>query len=103
MLPRKNRFNLKRDYKGGFKVVLNTAALLVKYRRDEPLKGAIIVPKTAAPKAVDRNRIKRIVLESLNSSGVKGSFIFIVKENIKDYKKEEINEILEQVKRKLRT
>lgn len=101
MLPKKNRLNLKHQAdRGSFKAILNTEALSIKYKDGLGLKGAVVVPKTTAKKAVDRNRIKRVLLEALKSSDLTGDFIFVVKKNISSKSKSEINELLKTIKKK---
>lgn len=93
MLSKKNRLNLK-NQGAGFKLIAQTGEVLIKYRKSEGLKGAVVVSKSTAKKAVDRNRIRRIILEALKLSGLSGEYIFIVKKNLADYKRQDIDELL---------
>lgn len=101
MLPKKNRLNLKISKAGDFKVVGKSDEFTVKYKAGEKIKGAVVISKSVAKKAVDRNRTKRIILEALKNSGLLGEFIFIVRKNISDYKTQDINEQLAKIKSKI--
>lgn len=102
MLPKKNRINLRtQKQKGSFKAIISTEDLTVRYRQSPIIKGAVVVSKAVAKKAVDRNRARRIILEALRERNLKGEFIFIVKKNIKDYKKQNINDVLEKISRRV--
>lgn len=66
--------------------------------RKSKSKANIIVTKKVAPKAVDRNRIKRIVRVSLESLNIKkGEFQIIVKRNIAGYKSNQVKGIISQL------
>ena|SRR3989344_4713061 len=63
MLPRKNRFL----FRGVFpKRVTHTPYMTIRFEKgEEMLKGAIVVSRKASKKATDRNRMKRILSDSL--------------------------------------
>jgi len=68
----------------------------------EKLKLIISVSKKVAPKAVDRNRIKRIIKESLGvNKRAKGEIKIIVKKNVAYLKTPEIRVKLEKLFKKL--
>ncbi|MBI2327126.1 ribonuclease P protein component [Candidatus Curtissbacteria bacterium] len=69
--------------------------LLVK--RSTNAKAAIVITKKVAPKAVDRNRIKRIIKEALRSAKIqKGQLQIIVKRNIASLKSYQVKEKIEK-------
>lgn len=102
MLPSFNRLNLshlKRADLGGRKVQSEEFVLISK--ATGIFKLAVTVSKKVAPRAVDRNRIKRIVTESLrNQSIYNGELIVIVKKNISNLKKDEVeNKLIKLIKK----
>ena len=64
----------------------------------------IVITKKVAPRAVDRNRIKRLIRESAREVEGKldGNIVMVVKKNFAGYKKEQvvskINEIIAKLK-----
>lgn len=100
MLPKKNRLNLKT--KEGFrgKRIFSEDLTLI-YSSANYFKGAVVVSKKVAPKAVDRNRIKRLVMESLKGKNAKAQCVFIVNKNLAGLKKDEVEikvkELLRQI------
>jgi len=60
------------------------------YSKDDHLKAAVVVSKKVAPKAVDRNRIKRIVTEVLRDKKIEAHLVFIANTNFASFKKSEI-------------
>ena len=66
-------------------------------------KTAVIITKKIAPKAVDRNRIKRIISEALREriNQKEGGLTLIVKKNIAHFKKQEVSTIIERLISKL--
>ena len=64
----------------------------------------IVITKKVAPRAVDRNRIKRLIRESVREVEDKldGDIVVVVKKNFAGYKKEQvaskINEIVAKIK-----
>ena len=64
----------------------------------------IVITKKVAPRAVDRNRIKRLIRESIREVEGKldGNIVVVVKKNFAGYKKErviaKINEVIAKLK-----
>lgn len=89
MLPKKDRINLSaRKRWDGRKV--GTDLFNVIYKDSTSTKCAVVVSKSIAKRAVDRNGIKRKIMEATREINQKGEYIFIVKKNINEYKKQEI-------------
>ena len=58
-------------------------------------KAAVVVSKNVAKKAVDRNRIKRIIREAQRKVNLPVSnYTVIVKKNIADLKTDQVKELL---------
>jgi len=99
MLPAKNRlgtgfFRKKKASKGK---TLEGNDLKIKVLSSQgQFKLAVIVSKKVASKATDRNRIKRIITESLKEDlgKLQGEAVIIVKNNIASYKPEEVKKNL---------
>lgn len=73
--------------------------LLVK--RSTNAKATITITKKVAPKAVDRNRIKRIIKEALRSAKIdKAQLQVIVKKNIASLKSYQVKEKIEKFLKK---
>lgn len=98
MLPKKNRLNLS-PKKGnrffGEKVFGEDFNVI--FKKSNIFRAAIVVSKKVAPRAVDRNRIRRLFQEALRGKTLEGEFIFFVKRNLKDLKEQEINEKIQRV------
>lgn len=63
MLAKQNRFSFKNKLP---KQILNSQSFSVRYdQNDEGLKVAVVVSKKVDKRAVVRNRIKRVILESV--------------------------------------
>jgi ribonuclease P protein component len=95
MLPSKNRLLLKNNNKKKLtqRIVSSHFTLLFNKREEKRLSAAIIVSKKVAPRAVDRNRIKRMVAESLKDKLETGAeMIIIVNQNTANFKSNEITE-----------
>lgn len=60
-------------------------------------KTRIVVSKKIAKKAVERNRIKRIIRQALKNLNVQNSLTIIVKKNLASLKSKEIQEKLSQL------
>ncbi|MDO8487155.1 MAG: ribonuclease P protein component [Candidatus Curtissbacteria bacterium] len=60
-------------------------------------KTVIVISKKVAKLAVDRNRIRRLFKEALRSLNFKGQTTVIVKKNIAQYKKEQVQKALEKL------
>ncbi len=102
MLPKKSRLNLStRNRKSGRRLFFDIFDVI--YRESDDKKGAVVVSKTIAKKAVDRNRTRRLIMEVLREREIKGEFVFIVKKNLAGYKKQDINEIFEILTKKINT
>ena len=100
MLPSKNRLSLssaKAKLANGKRVTSNEFQIIGKKEKGI-FKTATIVSKKVAPKAVDRNRIKRLISESVRASLGKikfeGVLIIIAKQNIAKFKKAAVEEKL---------
>lgn len=67
-------------------------------------KVGVVISKKSVARAVDRNRIRRLVYESMrpNHSGIKGEIVIIVKNNISDLKKQEVQLRLQLLLAKLK-
>lgn len=92
MLPAKNRLKLSKRNHGKFASKITGPDFIVRYKKAKgPFKAAVVVPKAAAKKAVDRNRIKRIITEALRQTPKEDiSIIVIVKKNIANLKTQEV-------------
>lgn len=67
------------------------------------VRTRIIVTKKIAPKAVDRNRIKRLFLEALRALNFKeGGLVIFLNKNIADAKMQKIKEMLTKGLRKVK-
>jgi len=100
MLPSKNRLSLsidKQDLLKGKRVAGGQFQIIGK-KHQGILKIATVVSKKVAKRAVDRNRIKRIISEAirpnLGSIGFEGTIIIIVRQNLAQFKSAEIGGIL---------
>ena len=96
MLPFKNRLSLsgfKTNSLGG-KRVENEQFRLIAKREKGIFKTATVVSKKVAARAVDRNRIRRLVTEAIHTNLDKikfqGFLIVIAKQNIAEFKKNQI-------------
>ena len=96
MLPPRNRFSLSRDkisLRAG-KRVENDQLRLVAKSEEGFFKVAIVVSKKVAARAVDRNRIRRLITEVIREhiGGIKfqGFLTVIAKQNIAKFKKNQI-------------
>lgn len=98
MLPIKNRLKLSHNEKNRFsgaERVSSTQFRLIAKKQPDGFRAAITVSKKVAPRAVDRNRIKRLVSEALHSQAVfGGELLVIVNKNIADLKKNEVQKRL---------
>ena len=97
LLPYKNKENFKGQRVSGDDFVLV-------YQKNEPVfKATCVITKKIAPKAVDRNRIKRLILRALVSqTGRNVKAVVIVKKNIASLKagvvEREIEELFKKIK-----
>lgn len=105
MLPLKNRLLLKNNKRKELtqRVTGHWFTLLFNKKDEKSLSAAIIVSKKIAPRAVDRNRIKRMVSESLKNKLETGTdMIIVVKKNVADLKNNEITEKINDLFNKLK-
>ncbi len=71
--------------------------LVVKIQNREYSKSTIVVSKQTAKRAVDRNRIKRLIREAQRELKLPQNLVIIVKKNIADLKKDQIKKELQQL------
>lgn len=78
---------------------MSEAELIVRFGKGEQLKKPlIIVTKKVAKKAVDRNRIRRLIVEALRAiDRTKESPTIIVKKNLANLKMDQIKQKLEKL------
>ncbi|OGD83914.1 hypothetical protein A2165_00330 [Candidatus Curtissbacteria bacterium RBG_13_40_7] len=84
---------------------VSTEWVLLKLKRVPTVsKTVIVITKKIAPKAVDRNRIKRIISEALRDriGKIEGELVLIVKKNIAHFKKQEASLIIGELLKKLK-
>lgn len=103
MLAQKNRLILSKRNPINLKKRTESGAFVLKFKKTEgPFKAAIVVSKKVAKKAVDRNRIKRIITQALTQTIVPNlDLVIIVKENIASKKTQEIKLELEAALKKI--
>lgn len=102
MLPSTNRLNLPLSTKERGKKIPGKSFTLFFKRQQGVFRASVIVSKKVAKGAVARNRIKRLVLESLRGwmTKIQGKLLVVVKENLSQLKKQEVDSLLsEQLKR----
>lgn len=105
MLPPKNRLLLKNNNRKKLtqRIVGSQFTLLFNKKKEKELKAAIIVSKKVAPRAVDRNRIKRMVSQSLGDKlKTAAEIIIVVKTNVADLKNNEITDKINQLFSKIK-
>src|SRR3989344_4756478 len=106
MLPSKNRLKLSHEFKNRFSGAKRASSdefLLIARRKQAGFKLAVIISKKVAPKAVDRNRSRRIVSEALRGQSVFfGELLVIVNKNIARFKTEEVYKKLSSLILKLK-
>ncbi len=102
MLPRKNRY----VFGGAFpKKIVHTPFLTIRYAKSEgALHAAIVVSKKTSKKATERNRMKRLLSESLHKHKQSNySVVLFVKKlafstqkrELQDYVDSSLNSLLE--------
>ncbi|HSX18717.1 MAG TPA: ribonuclease P protein component [Candidatus Saccharimonadales bacterium] len=103
MLAKKNRLILGGRDPQKFSQKITSSDFILKYQKVEgETKAAITVSKKVAKKAVDRNRIKRVLSEVINSTGLKNlHFLIIVKNNIATLKTQEVEEKLTKLLKRI--
>lgn len=104
MLSPRNRLNLSkitsREFKG--KKVSDEEFFLIGKEGVDNFKVGISVSKKVAKKAVDRNRIKRLIAESLRNQKIfAGDLLVIARKNISDLKMNDVKIKLENMLKKL--
>lgn len=100
MLPKKNRLDLSQNKKEKRQIGRKAAneELGLTFRDTGTLKAAIIVSKKVVPLAVDRNRIKRLLSESIRKQGiVQGDLLIVVRKNISKLGQKSVGEKLERL------
>ncbi len=96
MLPVKNRLNLK-NFKKRFsrKKIVSGDFLIIANQKVGVFKVGVSVSKKVAPKAVDRNRSRRLILEALRDQDIfEGELAIFAKKNLANQKTEEVKEKL---------
>ena len=103
MLAKKNRLILKKRNPTNLTKRIESGPFVLKLKKNEgPFKAAVVVSKKIAKKAVDRNRIKRIISEALTQMIVPNlDLVIIVKENISNLKTADIKFELEKALEKV--
>lgn len=106
MLPSKNRLKLS-FFKNnkiwqGQRLTSGEIQLVVNPNKNT-FRVATIVSKKVAPKAVDRNRIKRLVAQAMGENqSLQAEVIVIVKKNIATLKKDQVKAKLTKLLQKLK-
>ena len=78
--------------------VSNSNFFIKSYEGTRNDKLRIVVSKKVAPKAVSRNRIKRIIKEALKKMNLpQNNFTIIVRNNVEGYKSQKVEEELKQL------
>ena len=97
LLPYKNKENFKGQRVSGDDFVLV-------YQKNEPVfKATCVITKKIAPKAVDRNRIKRLIWQALASQTERNlKAVVIVKKNIASLKAEVVGREIEKLFKKIK-
>lgn len=106
MLPSKNRLKLsfaENKATWGGKRLHSDELQLIITNGPGPFKIATIVSKKVAPKAVDRNRIRRLVAHAAKEiPKLEAHIIVIVKKNIADLNKNEVKAKLTRLLQELK-
>lgn len=105
MLPSRNRLLLKHNKRHVFEQKLEDSVFTLLFKRREfgILLAAVTVSKKVAPKAVDRNRSKRLIAESLKDKlKIQGDLIIKVNKNIANFKKDEVASKLDALIKRLK-
>lgn len=103
MLPPKNRLKLKRGNTRKFTAKVESTDFVIKIGRSRDyFRAAVVVSKDTAKKAVDRNRIKRLVTTALKKLETKNlEIVVIVKKNIASQKEAEVGKSLDSLLKKI--
>jgi len=107
MLPAANRLKLSpsRNFvKTKIHRISGNEIVLIFRKNPGIFKVAVVVGKKVVPRAVDRNRIKRITTEALADwvGRIEGELVVIVQKNIAHFKKQEVGTIIERLIKKLK-
>lgn len=105
MLPTRNRLNLSffRNDRKKTKKVFSRYFVLEFQKEPNVFKVAALVTKKVAPKAVDRNRIRRTVTEAVkNNKDLEGNLKIVVLKNTSDLKTRQVQELLKELLVKLK-
>jgi len=103
MLPSKNRLKLKRGHTRKFTAKVESTDFVIKIggNRDY-FRAAVVVSKDTAKKAVDRNRIRRLLTTALKKLETKNlEMVVIVKKNIAGQKEAEVRKNLGSLLKKI--
>lgn len=101
MFAKKNRFSFKKNLP---RHVLNLPSFSVRYEKnDEGLKVAVVVSKKVDKRAVVRNRIKRVILETVRKNletNINLNLVFYVKKQAVESSNlmTEVRDSLEKIK-----
>lgn len=100
MLKKVNRINKTRDLQKVYRTgkAVHTPALVIKFAEAEKTRTAFVVSKKVSKKAVERNRIKRALRESMRLMMDKiklGDYMIVAKNSAAGYKNNELREQLE--------
>lgn len=103
MLPAKNRLNLKYFKRAaGSKKVGSEDFLIIASKKPDSFKLGISISKKVVKKAVDRNRIKRLIAEALRGQNIfRGELAIFVKSNLSNLKMDELKGKLFELIRKI--
>ncbi|OGD94343.1 ribonuclease P protein component [Candidatus Curtissbacteria bacterium RIFCSPHIGHO2_12_FULL_38_9b] len=106
MLPSKSRLKtsfFRSESKKYKKRVWGKNIVLSFEKGSGQLKAGVVVSKKIAALATRRNRIKRMIYESLRGyqDKLNGDLVIIVKEDLADLKKAEVEKILQPLLKKL--
>ncbi len=72
---------------------------VISFKKGEKVKQTIIITKRTAPKAVSRNRIKRLIREILQDMKLKGDLRIIVKKDLSGLKLADVaKKLMPQIK-----
>lgn len=103
MLPQKKRLNIstfnlrKQEIK---RVEDENFSLF--YRDDKNFRCAVVVTKKVANTAVDRNRIRRLITEAVQDLKLEGEYLFKVKKNIANQKRDNVYILLQKLMSKIK-
>lgn len=105
MLPFSNRLKLSAPRSAQRQETnrIASADFVLNFKKEPHFRAAVIVAKRVARRAVDRNRIKRLVFEALRDiAPISGELKVSVQKNIAPLKKQEVRKNLEKMIAKIR-